>query len=67
MKSRIHMSINLFDAVVFCVATLKRLTCIAGYVWHGLGFHSSFFFLICPNVSLQEKALSRSPPSQRVS
>lgn len=55
------MSVNLFDGVVLCVATLKRSTCIAGYVWCGIGFS------LCPNVSLQEAALSHSPPSQRVS
>lgn len=53
------MSVNLFDGAVLCVVTLKHLYCWLCMVWDR--------FSLCPNVSLQEAALSHSLPSRRVS
>lgn len=59
-KSRIHMSVNLSDVVVLCWDT-ETLNL---YCWLRTAWYTCF---ICPNVSLQEEALSLSPPSRRVS
>lgn len=51
-KSRIHMSVNLFDVVVLCVATLKRSTCIAAYAWCAV-----LFFFLSALISVYRKKL----------